>query len=103
MGKYYQIYLNAETLEQSQDIVNTLTQKKLILGGTVLNGPTHFWWKGEEIDMDYYYVMAFTFGNKLEELEKEYKKVSVEEIPMMSVTEMRGNTEFLKLIKESIE
>ena len=101
MVEYYQVWFSAETEEQAKDILNTLTKLKLIVGGTILNGPSHFWWKGKEIDMDYFYVMGFTIGKNRESIEKEYAKVSKEEIPMASFIKMDGNKKFLNFIYEN--
>ena len=101
MVEYYQVWFSAETEEQAKDILNTLTKLKLIVGGTILNGPSHFWWKGKEIDMDYFYVMGFTIVKNKGAIEKEYAKVSKEEIPMASFIKMEGNKKFLNFIDEN--
>jgi len=101
MTEYYQVWFSAETEEQAKDILNTLTKLKLIVGGTILNGPSHFWWKGKEVDMDYFYVMGFTIVKNREAIEKEYEKVSKEEIPMASFIKMDGNKKFLNFIYEN--
>lgn len=101
MIEYYQVWFSAENEEQAKNILRTLTTQRLILGGTILNGPSHFWLKGGEIDMDYYYVMGFTIGENRARIEEEYGKVSKEEIPMASFVKMEGNEQFLKFILEN--
>ncbi|MFT5036962.1 MAG: hypothetical protein ACI9VM_000534 [Candidatus Azotimanducaceae bacterium] len=43
--KYKQVLISAETFEQADHILDVLLEKKLILGGPVLQGPAKFWWK----------------------------------------------------------
>ena len=102
MTEYYQVWFSAENEEQAKDILNALTKLKLIVGGTILGGHSHFWWKGKEIDMpDYCYVMGFTIIKNREAIEKEYTKVSKEEIPMTTFIKMDGNEKFLDFIYEN--
>lgn len=101
MIEYYQVWFSAENEEQAKTILRTLTTQRLILGGTILHGPSHFWWKGKEVDMDYCYVMGFTIGENRERIEREYAKVSKEEIPMATFIKMEGNEQFLKFILEN--
>jgi len=101
MIEYFQVWFSAETEAQAKDILNTLTKLKLIVGGTILNGPSRFWWKGKELDMDYFYVMGFTIGKNRKAIEKAYAKVSKEEVPMLSFIKMDGNKKFLNYIYEN--
>ncbi|HLD04418.1 MAG TPA: divalent cation tolerance protein CutA [Candidatus Nanoarchaeia archaeon] len=101
MVEYYQVWLSAETKAQSKKILDALTRLKLILGGTILNGPSHFWWKGKEIDMNYCYIMGFTIGKNRRRVEKEFERISEEEVPMISFIKMAGNKKFLKFIYEN--
>lgn len=101
MIECYQVWFSAENEKQARDILNTLTNLKLIVGGTILNGPSLFWWKGKEIDMDYFYVMSFTIGKNRKSIEEEFAKVSKEEVPMASFIKMDGNEKFLNYIYEN--
>ncbi|MDO8497202.1 MAG: divalent cation tolerance protein CutA [bacterium] len=101
MHEYYQVWFSAENEEQARNILVTLTGQKLIVGGTILGGPSHFWWKGKEIDMDYAYIMGFTISENRGKIEEEYVKVSKEEIPMATFIKMEGNEKFLNYIFEN--
>jgi len=102
MAEFYQAWFSAEREEDARAILNGLTSKKLIVGGSIVNAPSHFWWKGKEIDLDNYcYVMAFTTTDKREEIEHEYAELSTEEIPMASFIKMEGNEKFLRYIYEN--
>lgn len=98
MTGFYQVWFSAETEADAKEILNTLTSKNLIVGGTVLNGPSHFWWDGREIDMEYFYVMGFTTADNRDPIEEEYAKVSREDVPMASFVKMEGNRQFLDFI-----
>lgn len=99
MKEYYQVWFSSENEEDAREILTALTSKKLIVGGSTLKAPSHFWWKGEEVDLDTYtYVMAFTTADKREEVEAEFIKLSDEEIPMASFIKMEGNQKFLDYI-----
>jgi uncharacterized protein involved in tolerance to divalent cations len=101
--EFYQVWLSAETKKDSREILDKLTELKLIVGGTILNGPSRFWWKGKEIDMDYFYVVGFTMGKNRNMVEKEYEKVSKEEVPMVSFIKIDGNEKFLDFISKSLK
>lgn len=101
MVEYYQVWFSAETEDQAKNILNALVKLKLIVGGTILSGPSRFWWKGKEIDMDYCYIMGFTIDENRAAIEEEYSKVSKEEIPMASFIKMDGNNKFLDYIYEN--
>ena len=105
MVEYYQVWLSAETKKEAREILNCLIKLKLIVGGTLLNGYSHFLWKGGEVEMkDYFYVMGFTIGKKLKNLESQYKKINKnEEVPMASFIKIRGNKKFLDYIYENVK
>lgn len=101
MVEYYQVWLSSETKNDARIVLNRLTKLKLLVGGTIFNGPSHFWWKGKEIDMDYFYVMGFTIAKNKKFIEKEFEKISREEIPMVSFIKIDGNKKFLDYIYEN--
>ena len=102
MTEYYQVWLSSESKEDAKVILDRLTHSKLIVGGSLFTAPSHFWWKGEELDMEgYTYVMGFTTSDKREEFEAEYENLSTEEIPMVSFIKMDGNQKFLEYIFEN--
>ena len=99
---YYQIFISAENKEQANSILDVLLAKKLILGGPILEGPAKFWWKGEIVEMGYCYILSYTIERHKEAIIEEVKKVSAEEIPMISFIPFEGNTELIKLIDDSL-
>ena len=102
MAEFYQVWFSAEREEDARVILHGLTGKRLIVGGSIVHAPSHFWWKGKEIDLDTYcYVMAFTTVDKRAEIEVEYAKLSTEEIPMASFIKMDGNESFLSYIYQN--
>lgn len=100
--KYYQVFISAENKEQGNAILDALLAKKLILGGPLLEGPAKFWWKGEIVEMSYCYILTYTIERLKQQLIDEYKKVSEEEVPMISFIPFEGNGELLKLIDSTL-
>lgn len=100
--KYYTLTVSAETDEQADKILNSLLLKKLVTGGQIIHAPARFLWKGNITDMDYYTVYSFTIDVHKEEIIKEVEKNSVEEVPMITFTEIEGNEKLLKWIEETL-
>jgi uncharacterized protein involved in tolerance to divalent cations len=100
--QYYQVFISAENKEQANHILDALLEKKLILGGPIIEGPAKFWWKEKIVSMDYCYLLTYTKENLKQEIIEEAKNLSEEEIPMISFIEIEGNPELLKLIDETL-
>ncbi|MDP2593470.1 MAG: divalent cation tolerance protein CutA [bacterium] len=101
-SNYYQVLISAENKEQASSILDSLLQKKLILGGPILEGPAKFWWKGEIVEMPYCYILTYTKANLKEKITQEVNQTSVEEIPMISFIPFEGNDKLLRLIDETL-
>lgn len=102
MISFYKVEISAETEEQAYDILNPLLEKKLVTGGQIINAPARFLWKGEINDMRYYAIMSFTLAKHKGAITDEVKKVSIEEVPMITFLPMEGNPELLKWIEETV-
>ena len=100
--KYYQVFISAESTDQAQVILDVLLRKKLITGGPILKGPATFWWKGSIESMDYVYIFSYTIGTNKGQIISETKKVSEEEIPMISFISFEGNQELLRYISDTL-
>lgn len=100
--QYYQVLISAENKEQATKILDALLEKKLILGGPILEGPAKFWWKGEIVEMNYAYILTYTTGEHKAAVILEASKASEEEVPMISFMPFEGNEPLMKLIKETL-
>jgi uncharacterized protein involved in tolerance to divalent cations len=100
--QYYQVFVSAESKEQAMRILEALLEKKLVLGGPILEGPAQFWWKGERIEMGYAYLLSYTTERHKHEVMEVAKSASQEEVPMISLIPFEGNPELLKLIDETV-
>lgn len=101
--KYYQVFISAEDKEQATTILNALLEKKLILGGPILQGATKFWWEDEIVNMpEYSYIFTYTTEKLKQDVLEEYEKVSVEDVPMISFIEFEGNPKLLELIDKTL-
>ncbi|HYD34791.1 MAG TPA: divalent cation tolerance protein CutA [Vitreimonas sp.] len=99
MSKYYQVLISAENKAQASSILNALLNKKLIIGGTLLQGPATFWWKGKINRMEEYsYLLTYTVEKNKQSIIEETKNVAVEEVPMISFIAFEGNEELLRYI-----
>lgn len=98
----YQVFISAEDKGQAETILHALLTKKLILGGPILEGPAKFWWKGEIVSMGYCYILSYTTEGLKERVIEETKKVSKEEIPMLSFVRFEGNPDFSKLVRDTL-
>jgi len=101
-NKYLQVTISAENKEQADQIMNALLEKKLVTGGQMINAPARFLWKGEITDMDYYTVNAYTLDKYKEKIISEVKKVSIEEVPMITFAPFEGNKELLDWIEQTL-
>ncbi|HYD89984.1 MAG TPA: divalent cation tolerance protein CutA, partial [Flavobacterium sp.] len=85
-----------------EKIRDALIQKRLIPGGPILQGPAKFWWKGEIVGMDYCYIFTYTTSDKKEALIEEVKKNSIEEVPVITFTDIDANQELLEWIDKTL-
>ena len=100
--QYYQVLISAEDKNQAMNILDVLLEKKLILGGPILEGPAKFWWKGKIVEMNYAYILTYTTEKHKEAIIKETTKVSEEEVPMISFMPFDGNEALIKLIDQTL-
>jgi len=98
----YQVFISVETKVQATKILDALLEKKLVLGGPILEGPAKFWWKGEIVEMSYAYILTYTTEKLKDEVMKVATEASEEEVPMISLIPFEGNPELLKLIDETL-
>lgn len=99
---HYQVFISAENTEQARDILDTLLEERLVLGGPILEGPAQFWWKGERIEMGYVYLLTYTNEEHKDAVVRVASRVSKEEVPMISLIPFEGNPELLQLIDETV-
>lgn len=99
---YYQVFASAENKEQAAAILNALLEKRLVLGGPILEGPAQFWWKGERIEMGYAYLLTYTTEKHKEAVMITVSEASKEEVPMISFIPFEGNSELLTLIDRTV-
>ncbi len=95
---YYQVWLSAENKKQAHAILKTIVKQKCMIGGTILQGPSLFWWKGKQIRMNYCYIIGFTTNTQKRKLISIFEKNSKEEIPMIAFNKIQANAVFKKYI-----
>src|SRR5687767_8530195 len=100
--RFLQVQISAETKQQADDILNALLSKKLVTGGQLVSAPARFLWKGEVTDMDYFAINSFTIAKHKQAIIDIVKKISVEEVPMVSFVVIDGNEELLTWIRKTV-
>ena len=100
--QYYQVLISAESKKQAMGILDVLLQKKLILGGPILEGPAKFWWKGKIVEMNYAYILTYTTEKHKAAVIEEATEASEEEVPMISFMPFEGNEALIKLIDQTL-
>ena len=101
--KYYQVLISAEDDQQATIILDALLEKRLVLGGPILNGPAKFWWKGKIVEMDYRYIITYTTEKFKDSVTEEVERVAKEEVPMISYIPFEGNKKLLELIDKTLD
>lgn len=101
-SRYLQVLISAESKVQADKILDSLLNKKLVAGGLILKGPSKFWWKGKIVAKEYYNISTFTVDRHKETIISAVKKVSTEEVPIITFTQFEGNKEFLQWIDEAV-
>jgi|SRR5277367_654316 len=99
---HLQVSISAENQEQADQILNALLAKKLVTGGQILNAPARFLWKGAIVDMNYFTLLSFSLAKNKEAIISEVKKISIEEVPMVTFTNIDGNEELLRWIEKTL-
>jgi hypothetical protein len=113
--QYYQVLISAEQRVQGLRILEHLMAKQLVLGGPVFNGPSKFLWNfkasavpqgmqkdGLYIDEhDYCFAITYTREDLKKQLIEEAEKASVEEVCMISMIPMEGNSALIKLLDDT--
>jgi len=103
MTIYYEVKISAENQEQADNILNALLAKKLLTGGQIIQTPARFLWKGAVNEMaSYCTIWSFTTNQHKQAVIDEVKKVSVEEVPMVWFTAIKGNEELLDWIEATV-
>lgn len=83
--EYYEVKISAEDRAQAETILNSLLKKGLVAGGSFLNTPARFMWKGEISDMpDYVTVTSYTTSEQITDLIEDVRSTSNEEVPMVT-------------------
>jgi uncharacterized protein involved in tolerance to divalent cations len=96
------VLISAENREQAILLLDALLEKKLILGGPILEGPAKFWWKGEIVSMDYCYILTYTVETLQQAVIEECERISAEEVPMVSFMPFEGNQKLKELIAQTL-
>lgn len=100
--RYYQAFISAESKKEAIALLKALVKKRLVVGGTIIKGPSVFWWKSKVVEMPYYWACPFTSSKHRKEIIAEVEKLSNEEVPIVYFSKIDlANKKFLQWIKEN--
>lgn len=102
MKEFCQVIISATSKEEANRISDILVKGKLIAGSLIIKGDSRYWWQSKIVEKEYYNIQAFSLIKNKDKIIKEVEKIHSDKCPIISFTEIDGNTEFLDWIKDSI-
>ena len=98
-----QLFISAEHTAEATQILDALLEERLILGGSIIQGPARFWWKDAIVDMqEYCYVFAYTVDGHRGPITSLVEDVSSEEVPLLSFVPFVGNPALEQLLQKTV-
>jgi periplasmic divalent cation tolerance protein len=99
--EFCQIWISATNKEEANKISDSLVKKKLIAGSLIIKGDARYWWENSIVEKEYYNISTFSLMKNKQKIIEEVKKVHSDKCPIISISKIDGNIEFLNWIKES--
>jgi periplasmic divalent cation tolerance protein len=90
-------------MEEAEKIMDTLLEMRLIAGGLITHGPSHYHWKGKIDKHEYYIISAFTLLENKDRIIEETRKMHSDKTPAIVFVEIEGNDDFLKWIEDEVK
>lgn len=103
MKEFCQVLISATSREEANNISDNLVKKKLVAGSLITKGDSRYWWNGKIVEKKYYNISAFSILKNKDKIISDVKAIHKDECPIVSFTEIDGNSEFLAWIKESVK
>lgn len=104
MTTHYEVKISAEDQQQADTILNSLLDKKLVIGGQLIAAPTRFLWKGKINNMkEYVTITSYTTDRHRQAIVEDVRKTSIEEVPMVTFTAFDDlNSELKEWIEKTV-
>ncbi len=104
MDKYIIVITLCDQEEIANNIVDTLLEKKLVAGSQMTKVNSKYWWNNKLEECIEYKLEFRTKESRLNEIEKEIKKIHNYEVAEISSYEIKNaSKEFLSWIDENIK
>lgn len=103
MNEFCQVMISATSKKEADSISDSLVAKKLIAGSLIIKGPSRYWWNDKIVEKEYYNIQAFSLMKKKDQIINDVKKIHSDECPIIALTIIDGNKEFLDWIKEFVQ
>lgn len=100
---YCGVKISAPSEEEADEIARRLVEKRLASGTRITSGKSHYRWKGEIVEKEYWNIEAYSLKKKKEEIIEEVEKIHSDECPVITFSEIDGNKDFLEWIEENIK
>ena len=102
MNKYIIVTTLCNKEEIANKIVDSLLEKRLVVGSQCLKVHSKYWWNNKLEECDEYKLEFRTKDSLLDEIESEIKKIHDYDVPEISSYEItKGSREFLNWIDEN--
>src|SRR4051812_1922596 len=98
----YRVLISATSKKEAIEILDLLTEKKLVAGGLITSGHSQYWWEGKRVKKIYWNISSFTRKQHRARLIVQVKAVHRDEVPVIAFFKIDdGNSDFLTWIQES--
>jgi uncharacterized protein involved in tolerance to divalent cations len=101
--EFCQALISATNRKEANEISDSLVTKKLIAGSLITKGDSRYWWEGKIVEKEYYNISAFSLIKNKDKIIREVRKIHSDKCPIISFTQIDGNSDFLEWIKEIVE
>jgi len=101
--EFCQVLISATNKKEANEITDSLVNKKLVAGSLITKGDSRYWWEGKVVEKEYYNISAFSIFKNKDKIISEVRKIHSDKCPIISFTQIDGNSDFLEWIKECIQ
>lgn len=99
---YRKVIISAPTRSEAQDISEKLIKEKLVAGCRITVGDSLYWWDGKVRDEEYYNISCYSTEVNVDEIIEIVEDIHSDDTPIVEVSEIDGNTDFLDWIEENV-
>jgi len=103
MSKFCQVLINCPSREESERILDSLLEKRLVAGGLITHGPSKYHWKGKIEEQEYFTISAFSLLGNKQKIISEVRELHSDETPVIVFIGIDGNEDFLKWIEDEVK